>query len=75
MNAYFNYLKQLTLYAYPKILSTLHKLYERYKLPLSAATLTKLNPVKQYRLDIGHPDRIVILLVGAGGTSSPSLTR
>jgi len=70
MNAYFNYLKQLALYAYQKTLSTLHKLYERYKLPLSAATITKLNPTKPYRLDIGHPDRIVILLVGVGGTGS-----
>ncbi len=25
---------------------------------------------KQYRIDIGHPDRIVILLVGTGGTGS-----
>ena len=83
MTGYLNYLKQLILYLHQKTLTQLHRLIQftkllistatltqLNKLPLSVATLTKLNPTKQYRLDIGHPDRIVILLVGAGGTGS-----
>jgi PRTRC genetic system ThiF family protein len=73
MKGYLNYLKQLALYLYQKTLTQLTKLLisaaaltELTQLP----TLTKLNPTKQYRLDIGRPDRIVILLVGCGGSGS-----
>ncbi len=75
MTGYLNYLKQLILYLHQKTLTQLRRLIQftkLYKLTQlnKLPTLTKLNPTKQYRLDIGHPDRIVILLVGCGGTGS-----
>lgn len=69
MTGYLNYLKQLGLYLHQKTLTQLHRLIQFTKLN-KLPTLTQLNPTKQYRLDIGHPDRIVILLVGCGGTGS-----
>jgi PRTRC genetic system ThiF family protein len=69
MKGYLNYLKQLVLYLYQKTLMQLTKLHKLTEFTQITA-LIKLNPTKQYRLDIGHPDRIVILLVGCGGTGS-----
>lgn len=67
------YLKQLQSYGYQKLVAWLEPLLRR---ALAAAQpqldrlAQKININKQYRLEIGHPDRVVILLVGTGGTGS-----
>ncbi|MCP4287452.1 MAG: hypothetical protein GY792_23945, partial [Gammaproteobacteria bacterium] len=66
MKTYWQYLKQLTLYLYQQSLTKLTSVATLTQLP----KLNKLNPEKQYRIDIGHPDRVVILLVGCGGSGS-----
>ena len=67
MKRYWHYLKVLCLYLTQKTLGLLEKLCLN---PTVRPKLNKLNTAKHYRLDIGHPDRIVILLVGVGGTGS-----
>jgi hypothetical protein len=67
------YLKQLHSYGCRKLVAWLETLLRR---ALAAAQpqldrlAQKINVNKQYRFEIGHPDRVVILLVGAGGTGS-----
>lgn len=67
------YLKQLQLYSRRKLAAWLEPLLHKV---LAAAQpqldrlAQKINVNKQYRLEIGHPDRVVILLVGTGGTGS-----
>lgn len=69
MNAYLDYLKQLSRY----FIHHAHRLKPHLlrppapQLPSSSAPLL---PSPRYRLDIGHPERVVILLVGCGGTGS-----
>ena len=38
--------------------------------PGAAGVARKLNLQKSYRVEIGHPDRVVLILVGTGGTGS-----
>jgi PRTRC genetic system ThiF family protein len=71
MKAYWSYVTQLGQYLYHRSLARLAPLARRLLGHPGLAVLTqKLAIEKQYRLDIGHPDRIVILLVGCGGTGS-----
>jgi PRTRC genetic system ThiF family protein len=58
------YLHTLSLYLYRQTLAGLHRLLPPPLRPGAQA----LRPQKLYRLDIGHPDRVVILLIGCGGT-------
>lgn len=69
MKPYLSYLKQFMLYLRQKCLAQLHKLHSLVPTPKLSSSQS-LQMEKQYRLDIGHPDRIVILLVGCGGTGS-----
>jgi PRTRC genetic system ThiF family protein len=66
MKAYWQYLRHLALYYYHHSLARLRQLIPPAALP----SLTPLKLEKQYRFDLGHPDRIVILLVGCGGTGA-----
>jgi hypothetical protein len=67
------YLKQWRSYGYRKLLAWLEPLVHR---ALAAAQpqldrlAQKINVKQPYRLEIGHPDRVAILLVGVGGTGS-----
>ena len=63
MKTYLNYLKQLGLYLYHKGKAWLPSL-----LNLTQPARQVLKPQKRYRVDIGHPERVAILLVGCGGT-------
>ena len=67
------YLKQLQSYGCQKLVEWLGPLLHR-ALALAQPRLDrlaqKINVNKQYRLEIGHPDRVAILLVGVGGTGS-----
>jgi PRTRC genetic system ThiF family protein len=73
MMSYLSYLKQLQLYGYQKLGAWLGPLL-RQALATAQPQLDrlaqKIKVTKQYRLEIGHPDRVVILLVGTGGTGS-----
>jgi hypothetical protein len=63
------YLTELGHYAYQKIIEWLSPLALKLLAQPGAAGLAhKLNLQKQYRIEIGHPDRVAILLVGVGGT-------
>lgn len=67
------YLKQLQSYGYQKLVAWLGPLLQRalaVAQPQLDRLAQKININKQYRLEIGHPDRVVILLVGTGGTGS-----
>jgi len=72
IKAFLSYLKQLGVYLYHQSLTqltTLTKLTKRIKLtPLTE--LKKLTIQKQHKVNVGRPDRVVILLVGCGGTGS-----
>jgi PRTRC genetic system ThiF family protein len=72
MKIYIQYLKQLWLYVYQKIMRRLAA--TPVATPLRQAqdkALTRsLNIEQPHRVNIGHPDRVVILLVGVGGTGS-----
>lgn len=72
IKAFLSYLKQLGVYLYHQSLTQLIKLTKLTQLikltPL--AELKKLAIQKQYKVNVGRPDRVVILLVGCGGTGS-----
>ncbi|MCP4385694.1 MAG: hypothetical protein GY798_30515, partial [Hyphomicrobiales bacterium] len=69
MKTYWQYLKQLTLYLYQQSLVQLTRFYNLLQSPNPLISQSLQMP-KQYRIDIGHPDRVVILLVGCGGSGS-----
>src|SRR5215510_8436646 len=66
---YTNYLSQLALYGCQK---TIDWLIPRLQNANSAAprpvTPSPLTMEKNYKVEIGHPDRVAILLIGCGGT-------
>lgn len=72
IKAFLSYLKQLGVYLYHQSLIKLTRLTtltKRIKLtPLTE--LKKLTIQKQHKVNVGRPDRVVILLVGCGGTGS-----
>jgi PRTRC genetic system ThiF family protein len=65
MTAYIQYLKQLWLYLYQKIIRRLAA-----ATPVATALTRAVNIERPHQVNIGHPDRVVILLVGMGGTGS-----
>jgi PRTRC genetic system ThiF family protein len=63
------YLQELGQYVYQKTIEWLSPLaLKLLAQPGAAGIAHKLNLQKQYRIEIGHPDRVAILLVGVGGT-------
>ena len=71
MKPYLEYLHQLRLYLYCKSLEPLAHLGQRLQtLAETAPSGQTLSLQSTYRLDIGHPDRVVIFLIGCGGTGS-----
>jgi PRTRC genetic system ThiF family protein len=71
MKPYLDYLNQLRLYLYRQSLNQLGRLGQRLQtLAESAPGGQTLSLQRSYRLDIGHPDRVVIFLIGCGGTGS-----
>jgi PRTRC genetic system ThiF family protein len=67
MTAYIQYFIQLWLYLYQKVRRRLAALLRQAQ---DAALTRSLNIEQPHRVNIGHPDRVVILLVGVGGTGS-----
>ncbi len=68
---YLPYLNQVKLYLSKKGLERLSLLARQVLARLRLAQLAqKLNLQPRYRVNLGHPKRVVILLVGCGGTGS-----
>lgn len=68
-----NYLTQLKLYGRRKGEAWLARLAQRIveaARPHAARLVHKLDARRPYRLEIGHPDRVVVLLAGCGGSGS-----
>jgi PRTRC genetic system ThiF family protein len=66
MKQHLAYLNEWRLFLQKRALTQLQKLYK----PTSLTQLAKLNLEKRYRVNIGRPTRINLLLVGCGGTGS-----
>lgn len=66
-----NYLSQLGIYFYQKAREWLFALKQRSKTKSpTVLPLIKLDIHRSYRVELGRPDRVAILLVGCGGTGS-----
>lgn len=65
------FIRQVGLYCYKKIFDRLKRITAAVLVhPHATKLVQKLTIQKQYKVNVGRPDRVVILLVGCGGTGS-----